>query len=74
MKNAPPHKYMLVTNDWRPERINGDTKIGGGQSLDLREPPYNLEAELVLEWKVPHPKEDKIQTKKTFLLRGNDHV
>lgn len=74
LKNAPPYKYMLVTNDWRPEDINGDTKVGRFQSVDLNLPPYNLEAQEVLTWKVPHPKKDWIQTKKTFLLRGKGHV
>ena len=74
LKQAPAHKYMLVTNDWRPENINGDTPVGRFQSVDLREPPFMMNATEVLEWHVRHPRDGHVQTKKTFLLEGKSNV
>lgn len=69
-KNAPDHKYMLVTNDCRPEYTDPNIHLGGFQNVDLTKHPYNREVDLVLEWEVPHPRNGGTNTKKTFLLRN----
>ena len=65
------YKYALLTNCTDPkdrDRVNGDIPLGGFRYLDLRLPPFNLEATLVYTFVRQHT--DVKSTLKT-LLRGH---
>jgi hypothetical protein len=57
LKNMDSYKYCLITNDINPfgqPTVNTDIERGSYRPLDLRAPPFNLEAEEVLTY-YAHP-------------------
>ena len=47
------YKYILVTNSVTPEdELNREILLGQFRPLDLRLPPFSLEAECVLDWSI----------------------
>jgi SAM-dependent methyltransferase len=55
LANVLPHfKYALITNCISPEEtVNDDVATGEFRPLDLRRPPYDVPAEVVLEFAGP---------------------
>lgn len=56
LKNLNSYKYCLITNDISPyETItkNSDIERGGWRYLDLKEPPFCLEAQEILTYPAP---------------------
>lgn len=56
LSNLNSYKYCLITNDINPyETItkNNDIERGGWRYLDLKEPPFNLEAQEILTYPAP---------------------
>lgn len=48
-------KYCLITNEVYPSTLssdNPDTKIGGGQKIDLSQPPFNITGTKVLNYRI----------------------
>lgn len=71
LQRLPECKYVLVTNDWKPDwPFNKECNIGGYQNIDLRAKPYHIEAEEVLEYTLPNPTTGLEETKKVFLIKG----
>lgn len=80
----PTVRLALITNDrdftrrswrtlWRRQRLcdaNCDTATGGYRPLDLRSPPFSLEAEKVLEFKTVDGAD--VFTKETLLWTRDD--
>jgi SAM-dependent methyltransferase len=52
LENLKAYQYCLITNDINPygPTINSDIERGGYRYLDLREPPFSLEAEEVFNY------------------------
>jgi SAM-dependent methyltransferase len=54
LKNLGNFRYCLITNDINPRQgttINRDISDGGYRELDLRAPPFNLQAKEVLRFR-----------------------
>lgn len=60
LRHLPRFRYALVTNSLDPhgETINRDTPDGGGRYLDITKPPFNIEAEIVFEFKKKQVSDD----------------
>jgi len=61
-------KYILITNDIHNKNktnLNLDIKIGDYRPLNLREAPWNINAEIKLNWKV------RSEIKETILIKGH---
>lgn len=50
-----PAKYVLITNDDRVENVNTDIAVPGHyRDIDITKEPFNIKAEVVLDWEFPH--------------------
>jgi hypothetical protein len=64
------YKYGLITNCTNPKRngpVNSDIPAGDFRYLDLRLPPFNLQAELIYSF---DKEEEKITDRLKTLIRG----
>ena len=64
------YRYLLITNCTKPYgALNTDIEPGGFRPLDIRFPPFNIDAELALTYKLPKHLGDF--RKNTLLISGD---